>query len=214
MPINALPLRRRAELLAASLPPLLVAAERVAATVYQGVHGRRRVGQGETFWQFRHYDSGDAPHLIDWRQSAKSDHVFVRELEWEAAQSVWVWRDHSPSMFWRSGDDLPEKRERADLLALALGALLLRGGEHVGLLGSDGRPATGRGGLMRLAVEIADERAGAAAEDFAPVRPLPRNAQVVLLGDLLAPLDQIHEVVRSYAERRIKGHFLQILDPS
>src|SRR3546814_6131026 len=83
-----LPLRHRAEQLAATLPPLLVAAERVAATVAQGVHGRRRVGQGETFWQYRHYDFGDQPQSIDWRQSAKSDMVFVRQMEWEAAQSV------------------------------------------------------------------------------------------------------------------------------
>ncbi len=82
---RALRRRQRAEALAANLPPLLVEAERVAATVAQGVHGRRRVGQGETFWQFRHYEPGDQPQLIDWRQSAKSDQVFVRELEWEAA---------------------------------------------------------------------------------------------------------------------------------
>src|SRR5690348_11078441 len=86
-------LRDRAEQLAAALPPLLVAAERVAATVAQGVHGRRRVGQGETFWQFRRYESGDPLPRIDWRESAKSQHVYVRETEWEAAQSVWLWRD-------------------------------------------------------------------------------------------------------------------------
>ena len=91
-------LHHRAEELAAHLPPLLVAAERVAATVSQGVHGRRRVGQGETFWQFRRYQFGDSTQLIDWRQSAKSQPVYVRETEWEAAQSVWLWRDGSPSM--------------------------------------------------------------------------------------------------------------------
>ncbi len=53
---NAPSLRQRAEQLAAILPPILVAAERVASTVVQGVHGRRRVGQGEAFWQFRHYE--------------------------------------------------------------------------------------------------------------------------------------------------------------
>ena len=136
MPVNALPLRRRAEQLAATLPPLLVAAERVAATVFQGVHGRRRVGQGETFWQFRHYETGDTPQLIDWRQSAKSDHVFIRELEWEAAQSIWIWRDHSPSMAWRSGQELPEKRDRADLLGLAL-ALVMGGLGRVGRVRSE-----------------------------------------------------------------------------
>jgi uncharacterized protein (DUF58 family) len=196
MSAGALPLRKRAEQLAATLPPLLVAAERVAATVVQGVHGRRRVGQGETFWQFRHYAPGDTPQLIDWRQSAKSDHVFIRELEWEA---------------------VPEKRARGDLLALALSVLLVRGGEHVSLLGSGIRPATGRGALSRLALAIADE-GGALAKgrdsDLPPVQPLPRNAQVVFLGDLLAPLEQVHQVVRGYAERGIKGHLLQILDPA
>src|SRR3546814_11915678 len=98
-----LPLRHRAQQLAATLRPLLVAAERVTATVAQGVHGRRRVGQGETFWQYRHYDMGDQPHSIDWRQSAKSDMVFVRQMEWEAAQSVWIWRDTSASMGWKIG---------------------------------------------------------------------------------------------------------------
>ncbi len=102
MAVSALPLRQRAEQLAATLPPLMVAAERVASTVAQGVHGRRRVGQGETFWQFRSYHFGDQPQSIDWRQSAKSDRVYVRQMEWEAAQSVWVWCDTSASMNWRS----------------------------------------------------------------------------------------------------------------
>jgi len=152
---GAYSLRQRAEQLAATLPPLLVAAERVAATVVQGVHGRRRVGQGETFWQYRHYEVGDPPQIIDWRQSAKTDHIFTRQMEWEAAQSVWIWRDTSPSMDWRSHESLPSKRQRADLLSLALAALLVRGGERVGLLGSSLRPASGRGALTRLANVIA-----------------------------------------------------------
>src|ERR671932_325888 len=134
------PLRDRAEQTAAALPPLLVAAERVATTVAQGVHGRRRVGQGETFWQFRQYMPGDAAQRIDWRESAKSQRVYVRETEWEAAQSVWLWRDASPSMDYSSaayitGADWPTKRDRAELLLVALASLLLRGGERLTLLG-------------------------------------------------------------------------------
>ena len=206
------PLRQRAEQLAATLPPLLVAAERVAATVAQGVHGRRRVGQGETFWQFREYDYGDQPQSIDWRQSAKSDRVFVREMEWEAAQSVWIWRDTSASMAWRSTDRYPLKRERADLLTLALAAMLLRSGERVALLDADTKPTSGRTALSRLATAIDrqdDEGAGLPA-----IRPLPRNAQVIFMGDFLAPLPDIDRVVRGYAEAGIKGFMLQILDPA
>lgn len=209
---STLALRQRAEQLAATLPPLLVAAERVASTVAQGVHGRRRVGQGETFWQFRQYEPGDRPESIDWRQSAKSDRVFVRQTEWEAAQSVWIWRDLSGSMAWRSADDHATKRERADLLTLALAALLMRGGEHVGLLGVDRRAATGRSVLSRLATSI--ERGDGPGGDLPPVLPLPRNGQVVLIGDLLAPLDQVDRVVRAYAEAGMRGYLLQVLDPA
>src|SRR3954451_5604219 len=104
---TALRAQHRSESVAARLPPLLVAAERVAATVAQGVHGRRRVGTGETFWQYRRYEPGDSAARIDWRQSAKTQPVYVRENEWEAAQSVWLWHDRSDSMNWRSTPHLP-----------------------------------------------------------------------------------------------------------
>ncbi len=208
----ALPLRQRAEQLSATLPPLLVAAERVASTVAQGVHGRRRVGQGETFWQFRPYDMGDQPQSIDWRQSAKSDRVFVRQMEWEAAQSTWIWRDTSASMAWRSADDHPTKRDRAELLALALSVLLVRGGEYIALLGSGIRPSSGRATLSRLAALIE----ASASDDLGipPAQPLPRDSQIVLFGDFLAPLDDIHRILRGYAEGGVRGHVMQILDPA
>ncbi len=209
---RALRRRQRAEALAANLPPLLVEAERVAATVAQGVHGRRRVGQGETFWQFRHYEPGDQPQLIDWRQSAKSDQVFVRELEWEAAQSVWLWCDTSASMDWTSGDDHGSKRRRAELLTLALVVLLVRGGERVALLGSGLPPATGRGTVTRMALQL--EHLEADDRSLPPGQILPRFAQVVMLSDFLAPLGDIDRSVRRLAESGVRGHLIQILDPA
>ena len=103
---NAAVLGVQADALGAALPPLLVAAERLASTVALGVHGRRKSGMGETFWQFRRYAQGDARNAIDWRQSAKSQYLFVREREWEAAETVWFWRDGSSSMDFASGSDL------------------------------------------------------------------------------------------------------------
>ncbi len=213
-----LPLQQRGEALAAALPPLLVAAERVASTVAQGVHGRRRVGQGETFWQFRPYELGDTPQTIDWRQTAKADRVYVREMEWEAAQSVWLWRDTSASMDWASERGLETKRARADLLLLALAVLAIRAGERVALAGSGRLPASGKATLTRLALEL--ERGDTAAvvlpdEDGLPPRQdLPRFGQVVWFGDLLQPLAAIEARVRYFAERGLRGHLLQILDPA
>ncbi len=208
---------RRAEALGARLPPLLVAAERVAATVAQGVHGRRRVGQGDSFWQFRHFVAGDPISRIDWRQAAKSgrpapDGWFIRETEWEAAQTVCLWRDASASMRWRSRGGPVEKRDRAGLLLLALASLLLRGGERVTMITPNARPISGRVGLDRLAETLAadpDDETG-----LPPRVPLPRHARVVLFGDFLSPLDEIQAVIGRLSAIPVSGHLLQLLDPA
>jgi len=206
--------QHRAEQVASRFPPLLIAAERVAATVAQGVHGRRRVGQGETFWQFRRYQAGDQTSMIDWRQSAKSRFVFVRETEWEAAQSAWLWRDASPSMDYGSSRDLPTKRERADLLVIAIAALLMRGGERFTMLGAGFPPATGRAAFNRLTAALLSGKESAADRGLPPYERLPRHAQVVLLSDFLFPLDAITAVFARLADRGVRGHLMQILDPA
>jgi uncharacterized protein (DUF58 family) len=203
---------RRAEALGAMLPPLMVAAERVAATVAQGVHGRRRVGQGDSFWQFRPYVHGDALGRIDWRQSARGDRAFVRETEWEAAQTVLLWRDASASMRWRSAAASTEKLARADLLLLALAALLLRGGERVRLLAPGARNLSGRHALDRLAAELALTDADTSGQ--LPQSQLPRHAKLVLISDFLAPLPEIEAMLAGLAAVPVSGHLLQVLDPA
>jgi uncharacterized protein (DUF58 family) len=207
---------RRAEALGSRLPPLLVAAERVAATVAQGVHGRRRVGQGDSFWQFRRFVTGDSITRIDWRQSAKSgraapDGWFVRETEWEAAQTVCLWRDGSESMRWRSRAAEVEKRDRASLLLLALASLLLRGGERALLMREGARPVAGRRGLDRLAADlgVGDDTTG-----LPPLLPMPRHASVVLFGDFLSPLDEVQALLARFSAIPVTGYLLQILDPA
>ncbi len=186
----------RAESLAGSLPALLVAAERVASTVAQGVHGRRRAGQGDSFWQFRPAMTGDAANRIDWRQSARTARLYVRETEWEAAQTIVLWRDGGVRMDWRSHLASETKRARADLLLLALAVLLLRGGEKV-RLAIPGLPEfAGRAGLLRLADTLADNPGGEAMPDIAR---LPRHASVVLIGDMFAPVAEIEAELRALA---------------
>ena len=212
MPDPHLATRQQAEQLAATLPALLVAAERVASIVAQGVHGRRRVGTGETFWQYRRHQPGDETSRIDWRRSARSSHVFIRENEWEAAESVWLWCDASPSMAYRSDAAHAAKDDRAALLALALSVLLIRGGEHIALLGEDARPASGGAALGRMAARL--EREDRAGPSLPPAEMLPHHAQVVLVGDFLSPLEDVESVVRHYVGSGVKGHVLQIVDPA
>jgi len=199
-----------ARVLAARLPPLLVAAQRVAAAVTGGAHGRRRAGTGEAFWQFRRAQPGDSAAAVDWRQSARSQGLFVRESEWSAAQTVWLWCDGSASMDWASRPDLPRKGERAMLLALALAAALLRGGEKVAALAGSHPPVCGGGGaLSRLALALAGS-----GPEMAPAARLPRAAELVLVSDFLVPAGQVADRVRALAGAGATGHLLQVLDPA
>lgn len=202
----------QAEALAALLPPLLMRTERVAASMSHGLHGRRRVGPGETFWQFRGYQPGDSTRRIDWRRSAKSQRLFIRQTEWETAQSVWLWRDGSASMQYRSSERWPTKIERAELVLLAIASLLARGGERLALLGDDGPPTPGRAALRRLATGL--EVATIKSESLPRPKPLPRYSNLIMLGDFLAPLDQIKETLATFAGWGVAGHLVQIMDPA
>ena len=189
-----------AQHLASHLPPLLIAAERAAASVAAGMHGRRRAGPGESFWQYRGHQPHDAASAIDWRQSARTSRLYVRENEWAAAQTLGLWADGSPSMAWRSSPNLPKKRARARILALALASLALRGGEHVKVLGSD----LPTGSLERIGMAMLS------VPDL-PLPSLPRHAQAVLFSDFLTPLDQTNAALRSMD---CSGHLVMVLDPA
>src|SRR5437016_13612068 len=115
-----------ARTLAVTMPRLILEARRVAATVIHGLHGRRRAGSGENFWQFRRFVSGEPAARVDWRRSARDDHLYVREQEWEAAHTVWIWPDRSPSMVFASPLVWETKLYRALVVAFALADVLDR----------------------------------------------------------------------------------------
>jgi len=205
-------LQKSSQALAALLPPLLLAeASRVAATVAQGLHGRRRQGPGDAFWQFRRYQLGDSLRDIDWRRSARFGPLFVREREWEAAQTVWLWCDGSPSMEYRSDRALPSKKERAQVLTVALAILLLEGGERVGLLGAGHSAMSGKNVTAALAETLA---AGPALPEPGRVAPPSRHAQAVLIGDFLDPPEVFASRLHRLNSFDLSGHILQVLDPA
>jgi uncharacterized protein (DUF58 family) len=205
-------MREEAESLGSALPALLVDAEQLASGVWLGVHGRRKAGMGETFWQFRRYRVEDSAAAVDWRQSAKSQHLFVREREWEAAETVWFWRDASVGMHYASAKRYPEKWERATVLSLALASLLVRGGERVGLLGASARPATGRVALRRMAHQLCDVEQSEA--DLPPELPAKRHCEVVWFSDFMQPLDAIEGRMKTLAYSGAHGFLVQVIDPA
>lgn len=205
-------LRARAEALGQTLPPLLAEAEMLAATVMLGEHGRRRAGLGDEFWQYRPAHQGDSARMIDWRRSARSDAHFVREREWQAAQSVTLWVDPSKSMAFTGDKARAPKADRAKLLALALAVLLLRGGERVGLAGL-AHPRSGRTQLLRLAARLSGE--DGAEEYGAPeTEGMVGHGRAVFLSDFLGDLAGVEGALARAADRGVKGALIQVLDPA
>lgn len=203
-----------AKSLVGALPDILFEARRVAATILAGWHGRRCAGPGETFWQFRPYSFGEPAANIDWRRSARDDHhLYVREMEREAAQTVWLSPDLSPSMDFRSRLAQVSKRDRGTLIALALAELLARAGERVGLFGHT-EPVLSRNAAETLGMALANANADA-AQDGGPLREssLRRHAEVVLISDFLDPIDDLEARFAAITAVGARGHLIQILDP-
>jgi uncharacterized protein (DUF58 family) len=208
-------LEGEAQGLADRLPDLLLEALRVANAVAHGIHGRRRPGTGETFWQFRQFNqASDAATTIDWRRSASSDHLYVREREWEAAHTFWLWPDVSPSMTFHSHLASTAKRDRAVVLTLAFAELLVRAGERIGLMGVT-PPLASRKASARIAEALATHETDPALQaSLPPPARLSRFSTALLFSDFLDPPEAIAERINELAEGGVNGHLVQILDPA
>ncbi len=196
---------------AATLPPLLLRAGRLADKAFLGSHGRRVAGIGESFWQFRPYSTGEDATGIDWRQSAKSDHLFTREWEQQTTKTCWLWRDHSPSMEYRGSTAQPHKGERADLILLALATMLAKSGERFGWYGSGLKPSSHHSGLWALAQRLTDL---ATTDASFPVHyPVNRGASAVLIGDFFTTIDSVTDGLGWLSGQGVRGCLMRILDP-
>ncbi|EBA17566.1 hypothetical protein RSK20926_07507 [Roseobacter sp. SK209-2-6] len=205
-------LRQQSEVEAGALPPLLVQAQQLAASVQIGEHGRRRAGLGDDFWQYRPMQQGDSRRMIDYRRSARGDQQFVRERELQIAQSVHLWVDQGASMRFASSDQLPQKIQRARLLGLSLSILMLRAGERVGLTGGTLPPRPGNLQILHLAEALSQDQAA----DYAPPedRAMSPHAKAVFISDFLGPSEPVEQALSKAAQRGVHGVLFQVLDPS
>ncbi|SLN52401.1 hypothetical protein AQS8620_02295 [Aquimixticola soesokkakensis] len=204
-------LRSRAEALAAPLPPLMAEAEQLARTMLLGAHGRRQSGMGDEFWQYRTAQAGDEAKTIDWRRSGRSDAHYVREKEWQGAQSVMMWVDRSASMRFASDKTLPQKARRAANLSLALAILLMKGGERVALASLGTPPRIGSLQLTRIAEGLLDpDEADYARPEIKGLLP---HSRAVFISDFMGDLAAIEHEMAKAADRGVKGALMQVLDP-
>jgi uncharacterized protein (DUF58 family) len=201
----------QARTLAEQLPRLILESRRIAATVIHGLHGRRRAGPGENFWQYRHFMSGEPSRMVDWRRSARDDELYVREQEWEAAHTVWIWPDRSPSMVFRSALAQESKLDRCLVVAFALAEVLVQAGERVGMPGLM-RPTGSR--------NVLDKMANAVVHDVMDRSSLPAAfapsslSEIVVVSDFWSPIAEVRRTLAQLSSTGSHGHTIQIVDPA
>lgn len=188
--------------LAGDLPGVLLDAKRLAASA-PGLHGRRRAGQGEAFWQYRDHRAEDGARLVDWRRSARGDRFYVREREREAAQTGWFWIDPAAGFNWTSNERRVTKLRRARTLALAMATLLARGGEQVGALGQV--PRAGARATERLAHDFLIPQRDADA---------PNNSCIIFLSDFYESVETWRSRLSACASAGATGALVMIADPA
>ena len=195
---------------AALLPDLLAQAKRIAHTIMAGWHGRRRPGPGDVFWQFRAYDQSESATRIDWRRSARDDSLTVRDQEWQAALTFWLWADNSPSMAFASKDAKAGKQAHALIIVLALAEILARGGERIGWPGLT-RAFASRQGCERIAERLRLDRP---SPPLPPLDAIKSRSDLILASDFCEPLEHIENMIHVLARRGVRGFLIHVIDPA
>ena len=148
---------------------------------------------------------------VDWRRSARDDHLYVREQEWEAAHTVWLWPDRSPSMMFKSALAQDTKLERVLVITFALAEVLIEGGERIGVPGLM-RPTASRNVVEKMAQAMVHDATTRASlpPSFSP-SPL---AEIVVISDLWSPIEEVHRTIAQLSASGAHGHVVQVVDPA
>ena len=206
-------MRLKAEELSNKIASLYVKADRIANTIWEGMHNRNKDGLGDNFWQFRKYEYGDPAHLIDWKKTAKSNETFIQEKELQTLQNFVIWRDTSKSMNFRSSESIDTKLYRANLFTLALTIILSKSGENIVLNGLKSKLLKGGNAVNFVSNQI-NEKVIDSYKSSPNVNEIKNNSDVILIGDFLNNIIETEKTIKELSNRGINGIIIQILDPA
>jgi uncharacterized protein (DUF58 family) len=201
---------------------LQMRARTVVEGFFAGIHRSPYHGFSVEFSEYRAYTPGDDPRYLDWKLLARTDRYCVKRFEDETNLLCYLVVDMSRSMGFGSGTYA--KSDYARTLAASLAHFLFLQRDAVGLVTfdeqiSDFLPPRHRPGHLRRLMGLLDRQTAGSATNFA--KPLEQIAEsvrkrglVVLVSDLLAPVDTLRPKL---GYLRSRGHdvvVLRVLDPA
>lgn len=187
-----------------------------------GLHRSPYHGFSVEFTDYRQYSPGDDPRFLDWKLFARVDRYFIKRFEDETNLRCNLIVDLSRSMSYGSNEFT--KADYARTLAATLAYFLSLQRDAVGLLTFDEtigeyvEPRYRPGHLRRLLVALERSESGKATDVDAALeqvaKTVTKRGMVVLISDLLSPLELLQTKL-SYL--RSRGHdvvVLRVLDPT
>lgn len=133
-------INQEANLYAAKLlqdvPLITNLANNLAKQFIDGLHISKQKGNGEDFWQYKAFENGQNAKLIDWRQSAKTDRLSIKEREEKTARRFQIYADMRAPMAWSFGN-APQKAFICSVLSLGMSIALFDLKENIQVLGSN-----------------------------------------------------------------------------
>ena len=200
---------------------LSVTARQAVESVLAGQHRSVRRGLSVEFAGHREYQPGDDLRHLDWLVYARSDRFDIRQYEEETKLRATVILDASGSMAYGPGRHT--KFQYAQALAAALGFLMIRQGDAVGVVTCDTavRDFILPGATMAHFLNVlgALERTVPGKEtSLAPVLDeiagrLTRRGLVILITDTFDNPDAFLKSIQFLRYRKQEVRLFQILDP-
>lgn len=197
-------------------------ARAVVEGFWKGIHRSPHHGFSSEFTEYRPYTFGDDLRYVDWRVYARSDRFYIKKFQDETNLRCHLLVDHSRSMAYGSGPYT--KAQYAGTLAATLTYFLFTQGDAVGLATFDNQmrqympPRNRPSYLHRLILALEAPPEGEATDLGPPLQHLAqvllKRGLVVLISDLLAPIDRLE---RHLSYLSAGGHDIvvfQVLDPA
>ena len=191
-------------------PKIIFESSILSRNIIQGLHASRISGKGEDFWQFKEYRQGDSVSSIDWRKSAASDKVLVKQKENETAKTIYFYFDKTKSMFFKSKKDLQSKYQIAVLLLLTLSRLFLKNRENVYHFKTNKN-------IIKCSNDLSSFNESFLFEEqninFPDKSLLVNNSICFIISDFLYDIKAINNFLINLKQKNISGFLIQILDP-
>ena len=192
------------------LPSLLSHSSILLKNIYAGLHSTRFAGKGENFWQFKEYTLGESVVNIDWRKSASSKKILIKENEKELSKTIYLYFDRSLSMNYKSKGVLYSKFFFSALFTLTLCKLFSNNKEKVFIFNSDNKPINCSANINNFDKSFLSNKN---KHSFPIINHFKDNSLCIFFSDFLFEIREFENLLIKFKKKGILGHIIQVLDP-